>query len=51
MIDVPLSSDTKGKKDVVLNARTNVANTHTDLAAFREVVICVGYDLPFDYIL
>ena len=39
MIDVPLSSDTKGKKDVGLNARTNVANTHTDLAAFRELVL------------
>ena len=51
VIDVPPSSDTEGKKDVALNAKTNVANTHTDLAAFRELVICVGCDLPFDYIL
>ena len=50
-LDVPLSSDTKGTKDVVLNTRMTVANTHTGLAAFRELVICVDYELPFEYIL
>ena len=41
-MDVPPSSDTRGKKDVALNAKTNVANTHTDLAAFRELVLFEG---------
>ena len=39
VMDVLPSNDTRGKKDVVLNAKTNVANTHTDLAAFRELVL------------
>ena len=38
-MDVPPSSDTRGKKDVALNAKTNAANTHTDLVAFRELVL------------
>ena len=38
-MDVPPSSDTKGKKDVALNAKANATNTHTDLVAFRELVL------------
>ena len=38
-MDVPPSSDTREKKDVALNAKTNAANTHTDLVAFRELVL------------
>ena len=41
-MDVPPSSDTKGKKDVALNAKTNAANTHFDLVAFRELVLFEG---------
>ena len=38
-MDVPPSSDTRGKKDVALNAKRNAANTHTDLVASRELVL------------
>ena len=41
-MDVPPSSDTRGKKDVALNAKTNAANTHFDLVAFRELVLFEG---------
>ena len=36
---MPPSSDTGGTKDVALDARTNLANKHTDLAAFCELVL------------
>ena len=42
VMDVPPSSDTKGKKDVALNAKTNAANTHFDLVSFRELVLSKG---------